>query len=296
LTGTIAEGAWSEGEELEAAALVGMALEEDVGVGDWTSLWTVNEEARASAAIVAREPIVVAGCEVARLVFSAVDPRLEVRVVVSDGGRVGAGGVLLRVEGPARGILTAERTALNFLGHLSGIATLTRSFVDEIRGTRARITETRKTTPGWRYLEKWAVRLGGGSNHRMGLHDMVLVKDNHVALAGGVAEAARRVLSRNTEGLPVVIEVDGPAELAELRGLPLARILLDNMEVDEIAESVRTVAGWPEPRPELEASGNMTIERVRGVAETGVSWISVGALTHSAPSADLSLEMDSASG
>jgi nicotinate-nucleotide pyrophosphorylase (carboxylating) len=275
-------------EALEA--LVTAALEEDIGEGDFTTLWTVDAGARARGAVVSREPAVVAGAGAAERVFHRVDPELRVELVANDGGSVEPGGTILIVEGSARSILTAERAALNFLARLSGIATLTHTFVKAVEGTGARILDTRKTTPGWRALEKGAVRLGGGSNHRMGLYDMVLVKDNHVAAAGGVGAAVRAVTRENRRGLPVEAEITRLDELAELRGLLLDRILIDNMSVEGIRAVVREVSGW-DPRPELEASGNMTLERVRSVAETGVDWISVGALTHSAPWADLSLEL-----
>jgi nicotinate-nucleotide pyrophosphorylase (carboxylating) len=239
---------------------------------------------------VSREAAVVAGARAAERVFHRVDPGLHVEFVVRDGGAVGPGGTILAVEGSARSILTAERAALNFLARLSGIATLTRAFVNAVEGTGAGILDTRKTTPGWRALEKWAVRLGGGSNHRMGLYDMVLVKDNHVVAAGSVGAAVRAVARENRRGLPVEAEVTRLDELAELRGLALDRILIDNMSVDGTRAVVRQVSGW-DPRPQLEASGNMTLDRVRSVAETGVDWISVGALTHSARWVDLALEL-----
>lgn len=270
-------------------ALVAAALAEDVGDGDRTTAWTVEGESRCRAAVLARETLVVAGSGIAERVFRAVDPELDVRIVRGDGERVDEGAVVLRLEGRTRGLLTAERTALNFLGRLSGIATLTRRFVEAAEGCGARITDTRKTTPGWRRLEKAAVRAGGGTNHRMGLDDMVLVKENHIAAAGGIAEALRRVGERNREGLPVEVEVESLAQLDEVRQGAVDRILLDNLEVDEVEEAVRRVRSWPEPRPELEASGRMTLERVASVAATGVDWISVGALTHSASSADFSL-------
>jgi nicotinate-nucleotide pyrophosphorylase (carboxylating) len=271
--------------------LVAAALSEDVGGGDWTTEWTVAEGVRAEAVVVAKEGLVVAGVEAARMVFRTVDPRVDVDVVTGNGVGVRAGGELLRMRGPARAILTAERTALNFLSRLCGIATLTRRYVEAVEGTGTRITDTRKTTPGWRHLEKWAVRIGGGVNHRMGLHDMILVKDNHIAIAGGVGAAAARVVAGNAVGLPVEVEVTRAGQIEEVRVFGLTRILLDNMETEELREAVQRVGRWPAPRPELEASGNMTLDRVRSVAETGVEWISVGALTHSVATADLSLRV-----
>lgn len=271
--------------------LIGAALREDIGEGDFTTLWTVRSSARAEAVIVAKGRLVVAGVWIARRVFSRVQADARIELLVEDGVAVDPGTGLLRVRGPARGLLTAERTALNFLGRLSGIATLTRRFVEAVAGSRAKITDTRKTTPGWRLLEKWAVRTGGGVNHRGGLDDMILIKDNHIAAAGGAREAVVRVAASNRRALEVEVEVSTPAAVEELRGLPVQRILLDNMEEDGLREAVSRVARWPEPRPELEASGNISLERVRGVAGTGVDWISVGALTHSAPVADLSLRI-----
>ncbi|MSR22717.1 MAG: carboxylating nicotinate-nucleotide diphosphorylase [Gemmatimonadetes bacterium] len=282
---------WTEAAEADARVLVALALSEDVGAGDWTTLWAVDPDVQAEATVLAKAPLVLAGAAVARLAFHSVDAGLVVEVLGKEGPSLAPGTEILHVCGSARSILTAERTALNFLGRLSGIATLTRQFVDAVKGTRARITDTRKTTPGWRHLEKWAVRVGGGTNHRMGLHDMILVKDNHIAIAGGVAEVTRRVLARNTVGLPVEVEVTRLQELEELRGLGVDRILLDNMELKTMAEAVRRVGEWPDPRPELEASGTMTLDRVRAVAETGVDWISIGALTHSVRTADLSLRV-----
>lgn len=271
--------------------LITAALEEDVGPGDFTSLWTVGAEEQGAAVIVAKERLVVAGMDAACRVFLRVDPKLVLSVLVPDGEEAGEGDVLMKIQGPLRGILTAERTALNFLGRLSGIATLTRRYVEETIGTGATILDTRKTTPGWRVLEKAAVSAGGGGNHRMGLHDMILIKDNHVAAAGGVRAAVERVRRENAAGLQVEVEVARVEELREALEVGVDRILLDNMSVEEMAEAVRIVHGFPGNRPQLEASGNMELDRVRQVAETGVDFISVGALTHSAPMADLSLRV-----
>jgi nicotinate-nucleotide pyrophosphorylase (carboxylating) len=277
--------------EDEAKFLLAAALAEDVGAGDLTTRWTVSDDLVGSAEIVAKESLVLAGAFVARLAFLALDPAAEVELPEPEGAEVSEGATVLRVRGKVAGILTAERTALNFLARLSGIATLTSEFVRRVAGTGARITDTRKTTPGWRHLEKWAVQLGGGDNHRMGLYDMILVKDNHIAAAGGVREAAQRVLNRNEARLPVEVEVVRPADVEELRGMRVNRILLDNMNEVELRDVVARVSRWPAPRPELEASGNMTLDRVPGVAQTGVAWISVGALTHSVRSVDLSLRL-----
>lgn len=274
------------------AALIQLALEEDVGEGDFTTLWTIPEGHRTRARIVAKQPLVVAGGECLRETFRAVDPDVEVEPAVPDGARLEAGATLATVRGPTRSVLIGERTALNFLGRLSGIATLTRRFVDAVAGTGARVIDTRKTTPGWRLLEKAAVRAGGGSNHRIGLHDMVLVKDNHADACGGVAEAARAALARNDRGLAVEVEVRTLDELEAVLPLGVQRILLDNMDLATLREAVARVRRLGDGRPETEASGNVTLTTVRAVAETGVDLISVGALTHSAPSVDLSLRVE----
>ena len=276
--------------------LVENGLAEDVGDGDRTTLWTVPAGTRSRAHVVAKEPLVVAGLEAAVRVFRKVDPGLEVTLRAEEGERVERNRVVLEIHGSARSLLTAERTALNFLGRLSGIATLTRSFVAAAEGTRARITDTRKTTPGWRELEKAAVRAGGGVNHRMGLYDMILVKENHIAAAGGIEAAVDAVARANLEGLLVEVEVRSLEELECLRGWPVDRVLLDNLSTSELQEAVGRVEKWPAPRPELEASGNMTLDRIPEVAATGVHWISVGALTHSAPVADFSLLMEGVAG
>jgi nicotinate-nucleotide pyrophosphorylase (carboxylating) len=274
-------------------ALIRLALAEDVGSGDRSTAWVVDPRTPARARIVAKSDLVVAGVEAAAAVFAAVDPELEVGVVRADGVAAGKGDVVIELAGRASPILTAERTALNFLGRLSGIATLTRAYVDAVRGTGARVVDTRKTAPGWRALEKAAVRAGGGSNHRMGLYDMVMIKDNHIAAAGGITAAVRRVRASNAEGLAIEVEVRTSDELEEALGLGVDRILLDNMKPAELRESVERAHRLGADRPELEASGNVTLANVREVAATGVDIVSVGALTHSAPVADLSLAMDS---
>lgn len=279
------------GREEVVEVLIRAALAEDVGPGDWTTLWTVDPGARGTAEVVAKGEVVVAGVDVAVEVFKRVDPDVTASVLVRDGQAVKPGGVILRLEGPLRGILTGERTALNFLGRLSGVATLTRRFINAVGGIGAEIQDTRKTTPGWRVLEKEAVRAGGGANHRMGLYDMVLVKDNHLAAAGGVRAAVERVRRENRDGLPVEVEVRTLEELEEVLALGVERILLDNMETQTMAEAVRRIRALGLRRPMVEASGNVTLESVRRVAETGVDIISVGALTHSAPVADLSLRV-----
>jgi nicotinate-nucleotide pyrophosphorylase (carboxylating) len=271
--------------------LIALALAEDVGPGDWTTEWTVDRGALGKAVIVAKEPLVVAGTQAASRVFHRVEPRLRMTLEAMDGDRLMAGDRLLLVQGPLRGILTGERVALNFLGHLSGVATLTRRYVDAVQGTGARILDTRKTTPGWRSLEKEAVRTGGGENHRLGLHDMVLVKDNHLVAAGGVKAAVERVRNENRDGLAVEVEVNTLQELGELLPLGVDRVLLDNMDLETMKVAVSRVHALGEARPLVEASGNICLDSVRAVAETGVDLISVGALTHSATGADLSLRI-----
>jgi nicotinate-nucleotide pyrophosphorylase (carboxylating) len=272
--------------------IVADALEEDIGPGDWTTEWTVDPDARGSALIVAKAPLVLAGTAAARRVFARLDRRVRVDVTSADGSRLQPEDVALRLEGPTRALLTGERVALNFLGRLSGVATLTRRFVDAVSRTGARIIDTRKTTPGWRALEKQAVLAGGGANHRMGLYDMIMVKDNHVVAAGGITAAVERVRARNAAGLPVEVEVSTLEGLAELLPLDVDRILLDNMTPAELRVAVDRARAHPGRRPELEASGNVSLETVRAVAESGVDLISVGALTHSAPTADLSMRVD----
>lgn len=279
--------------------LVEAALAEDVGSGDVTTLWTVPADHRSRAVVVAKEPMVVAGMACFQAVVARVDPSVDVEVLHADGSRVDAGTVLARLSGPTRGILTAERTALNFLGRLSGVATLTARFVEAVSGTGARVIDTRKTTPGWRALEKAAVRAGGGTNHRMGLHDMVLVKDNHADAAGGVAEAARAALASAREratrdGAPrleVEVEVRTLAELEAVLPVGVDRVLLDNMSLDTMRAAVERARRPGETPPLLEASGNVSLDTVGAIAATGVDLISVGALTHSARVADVSLRM-----
>lgn len=274
----------------EALHLIDLALREDRGPGDWTTQWTVPARVHAEARIVARATGVIAGVDIAAAVFRRLDPRVEIDTHAHDGADVHLGDVVCTIRGPGRPVLTGERVALNFLQRLSGIATLTRSFVRAVEGTGARILDTRKTTPGWRSLEKSAVRAGGGANHRAGLYDMVLLKENHIAMAGGIAQAIALVAEHNHDALPVEVEVRNVDELEQAIHAGAHRILLDNMTVDEMRAAVARAHRAPAP-PRLEASGNMTLERVRAVAETGVDDISVGALTHSAVGLDLSLQV-----
>ena len=267
-----------------------MALAEDVGTGDRTGEWTVPAGAEGEARVVARAAGVVCGAHVAERVFDMVDPALDVRVEQEDGARLTAGDVVIRVSGSLRSILAAERTALNFLARLSGIATLTARFVAATADTACRVADTRKTTPGWRALEKYAVATGGGMNHRAGLFDMVLIKENHIRAAGGVVAALEAAIPRaRREGLEVEVEVTNEDELRQALECRPDRIMLDNMTVDRLAEAVRIVRETPAPRPLIEASGGVTLDTVRDIARTGVDYVSVGALTHSAPAMDYSL-------
>jgi nicotinate-nucleotide pyrophosphorylase (carboxylating) len=271
-----------------ALQLIDLALAEDRGPGDWTTRWTVPARTRVQATIVAKAEGVVAGVALASAAFLRLDPRIDMDVIAGDGDRVRSGEPVLRLRGPGRAILTGERVALNFMQRLSGVATLTRRFVDAVEGTGVRILDTRKTTPGWRALEKAAVRAGGGENHRAGLYDMVLIKENHVAIAGGIAEAVKCVRDQNSANLPITVEVHSPDELEDALRAGVDRLLLDNFDTPTIRSMVQRVRRLRKP-PAVEASGNMALERVREVAEAGVDFISVGALTHSAPAFDLSL-------
>ncbi len=277
--------------EVEAAEpLIRMALEEDIGDADRTGQWTVPADEEGEARIVAKEPGVVCGAFVAARVFEAVGSSLEVTVDVTDGRLVAPGDTVMRISGPLRSILAAERTALNFLARLSGIATLTARYVAATADTACRVADTRKTTPGWRTLEKYAVATGGGMNHRTGLYDMVLIKENHARAAGGLSAAIEAALPRaRAEGLEVEVEVTTETELSEALRYGPDRVMLDNMSVAELEEAVAIVRSGPLPHPQVEASGGVTLDTVGEVARTGVDYISVGALTHSAGALDLSL-------
>ncbi len=268
--------------------LVRLALAEDRGAGDATSVATISPDQRARGTILAKSNLVVAGIDVAAETFRQVDPSVVFEVRWGDGARVQSGEVIAHVRGAARALLEAERTALNFLQRLCGIATLTAKFVDAA-ANQITILDTRKTTPGFRLLEKYAVRCGGGTNHRYRLDDGILIKDNHKRIAGGVRRAAALALEQS-RGLPVEVEVENLAELDEAVTTGVPRILLDNFTTYDIREAVKRVAG----RALIEISGGVTLERIPELATTGADFISVGALTHSAPSADLSFELEPA--
>ncbi len=267
--------------------VVRAALVEDLGrAGDITSAACVPAGARLGVRFAARQAGVVSGLDCARIALTLMDPAASFLPAVQDGAPVAAGTVLAEAEGDARAVLAAERTALNLLGRLCGVASLTRAYVDEVEGTRARIVDTRKTTPGLRALEKYAVRCGGGVNHRFGLDDAILIKDNHVAACGGVGPALVRAKAARGHMVAIEVEVDSLAQLDEALPHDPDVVMLDNFSIEDLREAVRRAAG----RVRFEASGGVTLKTVRAIAETGVDVISVGALTHSAPALDVGLD------
>lgn len=263
------------------------ALAEDIGDGDVTTLNTIPEDSLVKGEFLTKEPGVVAGLAVVHEVFRQLDPRVEVTDLVADGDPVTPGQVIATIRGPGRAVLMGERVALNFLQRMSGIATMTRRFVEAIEGTGAVMLDTRKTAPGLRVLDKWAVRLGGGQNHRFGLYDMAMIKDNHIAAVGGLAEAVKRVRAGDPRQRPIEVEVTTLDQLQEALALPVDRILLDNMTLEQMRTAVHMAAG----RIPLEASGNVTLDTVGAIAATGVDFISSGALTHSVKALDISLDL-----
>ena len=266
---------------------VAAALKEDLGdAGDITTDAIIAPEAHGEAKIVARKAGVVAGLDLAETAFRMLDPKVKFTRVVEDGGKVAAKGTIAEIQGSTRALLTGERTALNFLGRLSGIATLTAAFVAAVDGTPARIAETRKTTPGLRAFEKYAVRAGGGVNHRFGLYDAVLVKDNHIAAAGGITNALAKLQARVGHLVKIEVEVDTLAQLEQALEFPIDAVLLDNMDVETLRAAVAMVKG----RVVTEASGGVSLETVGEIAKTGVDVISIGALTNAPRSLDSSLE------
>lgn len=266
---------------------VELAFSEDLGrAGDITTASIISPEATTSARIVARQPGIIAGLEVARYAFASTSSEISFNSRIEDGQPVKSNSLIAEISGPATGILIAERTALNFLGHLSGIATLTHQFVQAIEGTNARICCTRKTTPGLRAMEKFAVRAGGGINHRFGLDDAVLIKDNHIAVAGGIIPALRAAKSSTGHMIRIEIEVDRLDQLADAMAEGVDVVMLDNMAPDILREAVAIISG----RAISEASGGVNLASVKAIAEAGVDMISVGAITHSAPTLDLGLD------
>ena len=290
----------TEPEREDLRRLLALARAEDLGPGDVTGA-ILPDDLRAHARFVARRPLVFCGGPLLETIAGAYDDGIRTTLRAESGRQADAGDALAEWSGPARGILAAERVALNFLQRLSGVATATRAYVDAVAGTGAKVLDTRKTTPGWRALEKYAVRVGGGRNHRLGLYDAVLVKDNHLVLLGGVeGDDPLAAVGRRLEGLRsqlppggfVEVEVDTLEQLARALELNVDIILLDNMSTDRLAEAVRLRDAAAGGRIELEASGGITLENVRAVAETGVERIAVGALTHSAAAADIALDIE----
>jgi nicotinate-nucleotide pyrophosphorylase (carboxylating) len=261
------------------------ALDEDIGAGDVTTNSIVPADAMMNGKIIAKQSGIIAGLDVARAVFNLLDDSIRFTVAAADGERVTPNAELIRLRGHARPLLIGERTALNYLGRMSGIATLTSQFVDAIKGTRAKILDTRKTAPGLRALDKLAVKIGGGENHRIGLFDMILIKDNHIDFAGSIAEAVVRARDSQS-GLEIEVETRNLDDVIAALNLGVERILLDNMSTELMKEAVQITNG----RAKLEASGNVSMETVRAIAETGVDYISIGALTHSAKVFDFSLQ------
>ncbi|MDP1715618.1 MAG: carboxylating nicotinate-nucleotide diphosphorylase [Anaerolineales bacterium] len=261
------------------------ALDEDIRTGDVTTNSIVPADALMNGKIIAKQNGVIAGLDIARAAFHLLDDSIQFKVFVDEGQRITAGSELVHLRGHSRPLLTGERTALNYLGRMSGIATLTRQFVDAVSGTKAVILDTRKTAPGLRTLDKLAVKLGGGENHRIGLFDMIIIKDNHIDFAGGIKEAVRRARDFQS-GLEIEVETRTLEDVKVALNLGVERILLDNMSIEMMNEAIRLTNG----RAKLEASGNVSLETVRQIAETGVDYISVGALTHSSKVFDFSLQ------
>ena len=277
---------------IEIQRAVRAALAEDIGGGDATTLATVPKNSESVAVMRARENLVVAGIELAEAAFRELSPKIEIKKMARDGQNISAGKILLKIVGPTRAILGAERVVLNFMQRLSGIATLTSQFVHTIHGTRAKILDTRKTTPGWRRFEKYAVACGGGKNHRLGLFDMILVKDNHLAALryekpNAIAAAIARAREKFPE-LKIEVEADNLAQVAQATDAGADFVLLDNMDLKRLRLAVKIVKG----RAKTEASGGVNLKTVRAIAKTGVDFISAGALTHSAPAVDVGLDFE----
>jgi len=272
-------------DRFDTDGFVAATLAEDLGdIGDITSAAVIPQSARFAGVMASRDAITVAGLELAEAFFRALDPAVTIERLVEDGDRVAAGTALMRLSGLARAMLTAERSALNTIQHLSGIATMTRAYVDRIMGTGATLLDTRKTIPGLRVLEKYAARMGGATNHRMGLWDAAMIKDNHVAVAGSVGEAVRRAAEAGIAS--IIVEVDRIDQIEPALAAGATHLLLDNMEPSTLRGAVTLVGG----RVPTEASGGVTLEKIRAIAETGVTYVSVGRLTQSAPAADIGLD------
>ena len=268
--------------------LIKLALQEDIGPGDITTDNLVAPDIRGVGTIVAKQDLVIAGLQVAENVFKALEPQIDFEALYADGDRIVAGSTVASINGRLGALLKGERTALNFLQRLSGIATQARAFVREVAGTSVKLVDTRKTTPGWRVLEKYAVRMGGAHNHRMGLYDGVLVKDNHIAVSGGIAKAVKKVRQAISHLVKVEVEAATLEAVQEALAAGVDVIMLDNMNLDQIRQAVRMIG----KKALVEVSGNVTRERLKELAQTGVDLISIGALTHSAMAVDLSMRID----
>lgn len=271
----------------QAQPLLAAALQEDIGFGDITSNAVIADGVQGRFAFVAREPLVVAGIALVSQVFAMLDTAVLCEILAEDGEEVQEGSVIATIDGPARSLLAGERTALNLLQRMCGVATLTSRYIEEIEGTSARIVDTRKTIPGWRHLDKYAVFCGGGQNHRIGLYDGVLIKDNHIAIAGSVTMAVERARAETPLLTKIEVECDTLAQVKEAVAASADIILLDNMSLDELREGVAMARA---SHIATEASGNVSLDTVRAIAETGVDYISVGKLTHSAPAVDIGLD------
>ncbi|MEO0083281.1 MAG: carboxylating nicotinate-nucleotide diphosphorylase [candidate division WOR-3 bacterium] len=273
--------------KLKIKDIIKKALAEDVGRGDITTKLIVSKDSFSEAQIVAKQAGILAGSKIVQEVFKMLSPKIKIRFNLKEGEKFQSGDIIAELEGPTRAILTGERTALNFLCRLSGIATLTRRFVEKIAGTNAIILDTRKTTPNLRILEKYAVRIGGGQNHRFGLFDMILIKDNHIVAAGSLINATKTAQLKNKARLPIEVECKNISEVKQALSLNVPWIMLDNMNLKQIKQAVRLCQG----KSKLEVSGGVNLKNVQKIAETGVNYISVGAITHSAPHIDISLEI-----
>ena len=267
--------------------IIDIALKEDLGPGDITTSAIIDPSIKGKARLLAKEEIILAGIEISSRVFSRLDPEIVIECTYYDGDVVPNGSDICIVRGSMRGILSGERTALNFIQHLSGIATLTRRYVEKTDPSRVRVIDTRKTTPGLRILEKYAVRMGGGTNHRFGLFDGILIKDNHIAAAGSISEALEKIKGKVPHTLKIEVEVEDIKGVEEAIGAGADAILLDNMSLEEMKEAVSIAGG----RVLLEASGGVTLESIEEISKTGIDLISVGAITHSARAVDISLEV-----
>ncbi len=271
----------------EIDRIIKQALKEDIGKGDITTRLTVPVNIKAEARIIAKEKGILAGSSIVIMIFSTLDPKIRINFKIKEGARFNKGAVIAEIYGNVRVLLTGERTALNFLCRLSGIATLTRKFVDRVSHTKAKILDTRKTTPNLRILEKYAVRIGGGINHRFGLYDMILIKDNHIEAAGSITNAVRFAQAGNNSELPIEVETKNLSEVKEAIKLKIPVIMLDNMNLNQIRKAVKLGRG----KVKFEVSGGVNLKYVKKIVETGIDYISVGALTHSAPIVDMSMKI-----